>query len=83
MVVRHVDTRGSRNVAMACPGGAACAVACGDLAEVVDAPAVDDAAAERSRWGEDRGHRDHHAAVVLAEDRPMLDPEPVLGPMMG
>lgn len=80
---RRGDIRGSRNVAMAFPGGAACAVACDGLAEAEDVLAVDGAAAERSRWGEDRGHLGHRAAVELAADRPMLGQVLVLRLMMG
>lgn len=83
VVGRRADIRGSRNGAMACPGGAACAVACDGRVEAADVPAVDGAAVERSRSGEDRGHRGHRvaAAVGLVADRPMLGL--VLRPRMG
>lgn len=75
---RRVDIRGSRNVVKAFLDGAACAVACGGRAEAVDVLAVDDAAAEQSRWVEDRGNRDQRVAAELAVDRPMLDQGSVL-----
>lgn len=79
---RRVGSQGIRSVAMACPGGVACAVACGDREEAEDVPAagvVDDAGVERLRSAVDREHRDHRE-VELVEDiqRRGLEPEPVL-----
>lgn len=78
---RRADIRGSRNVGMACPGGAACAAACDGLAEAGEVPAVvvvvGDVAAELSRSGEGRAIRGHRGELAVGRAMMELGLEPV------
>lgn len=79
---RRVGSQGIRSVAMACPGGVACAAAYGDREEAADvlaAGVVGDAEVGRLRSAVDRGRRDHRG-VESVEDSQWkgLEPGPVL-----